>query len=143
MGAKASGLDELSDDFRKAVEDSIPGAKKIVGQGCNNVKKGAQRIIRAASHRGYLPHYPRAISYEVTVAGSVVSGEVGPDPAKLQGGLGGLLENGSRNNAAIPHLSPSLDAEEPRFAHYMEDLGAKLLEGLQVDGGPVVDPGGG
>lgn len=143
MGAKATGLTELSDDLRKAVERAIPGAKKIVGQGCLHVKRDAQRIIRAASHWGYLPHYPRSITYEVTASGTVVSGEVGPDPAKLQGGLGGLLENGSRNNPAIPHLGPALDAEDPRFTHYMEDLGAKLLEGVEAEGGPVVDPGGG
>ena len=143
MGAKASGLRELSADLRKAVEDTIPDAKKVAGKGGLNVKREAQRIIRERSKREYLPHYPRAITYEVKASGSVVSVEIGPENGKLQGGLGRIIENGSVNNAPIPHLSPALDLEENRFYGYMEDLGEKLLEGQQVDAGPVVDPGGG
>lgn len=143
MGAKINGLKELRADFRKAVEEAIPSAKKVVGQGCNNIKKDAQRIIRERSKRGYLPHYPRAITYEVKASGGLVSGEIGPEPERLQGGLGRLIENGSIHNAPIPHLSPALDAEENTFYSYMEDLGEKLLEGLTVDAGPEVDPGGG
>lgn len=141
MGATSHGLRELEADLREAAGQAVDEAKKVVGQGCLNVKRDAQRIIRAASHRGYLPHYPRSISYDVTVRGLVVSGEVGPKTEKLQGGLGRILEYGTINNAPIPHLSPALDAEEPRFARYAEELGAKLLEGQQVTG-PVTDPGG-
>ncbi|HEX2551114.1 MAG TPA: hypothetical protein VHK64_05935 [Nocardioidaceae bacterium] len=140
-GAKITGAKELSADLQKAVDTCIEGAKKIVGQGCNNIKKDAQRIIRENSHRGYLPHYPRAISYDVAVSGYVVSGEIGPKTEKLQGGLGGLLENGSVNNAPIPHLDPALSLEEPRFAPHIEELGVRLLEGGTVQGGPVEDPG--
>jgi len=143
MGAKVTGLRELSADLRKAVEDAIPDAKKICGKGSLNVKREAQRIIKERSKRGYLPHYARAITYEVKAAGSVVSSEIGPEKEKLQGGLGSIIENGSPTSAPIPHLSPALDLEENNFYSYMEDLGEKLLEGKQVDGGPVVDPGGG
>lgn len=141
MGAKATGLEELSEDLQKAVKEAIPGAKKIAGKGAMNVKKEAQRIIRERSKRGYLPHYPKAISYDVTAAGGLVSAEIGPKSEKLQGGLGRILEYGTVNNSAIPHLSPALDAEEHVFYSYMEELGEKLLEGLPVEGGPVVDPG--
>lgn len=141
MGAKASGLDGLSDDLRKAAERAVPDAKKIVGKGSLQIKRDAKRIIRAASHRGYLPHYPKSITYEVTTSGTVVSSEIGPESERLQGGLGRLLEDGSVNNAPIPHLNPALDFEEPWFIRYMEDLGVKLLEGVAVDG-PAVDPGG-
>jgi hypothetical protein len=140
MGATVTGLDELAADLRFAAEHAIEEVKKVVGQGCNNIKKDAQRIVRANSRRGYLPHYPRAITYTVSVRGQEVVGEIGPDPAKLQGGLGKIIENGSVNNAPIPHLSPALDLEEPRFARYLEELGAKLLEGQGVAGGPVTDP---
>lgn len=141
MGAKATGLEELSEDLQKAVKEAIPAAKKIAGKGAMNVKKEAQRIIRERSKRGYLPHYPKAISYDVTAAGGLVSAEIGPKSEKLQGGLGRILEYGTVNNSAIPHLSPALDAEEHVFYSYMEELGEKLLEGLPVEGGPVVDPG--
>lgn len=142
MGAKATGFKELSEDLRKAAENAIPDAKKITGKGSLNVKKEAQRIIRAYGKRGYLPHYPRSITYEVSVSGAIVSSEIGPESEKLQGGLGRLIENGSINNAPIPHLSPALDLEENTFYSYAEELGEKLLEGEAVDG-PVADPGDG
>jgi hypothetical protein len=141
MGAKATGLEELSEDLQEAVKNAIPDAKKIAGRGALNVKKEAQRIIRERSKRGYVPHYPRAISYDVTASGAYVTAEIGPESEKLQGGLGRLLEYGSINNSPIPHLSPALDAEENTFYGYMEDLGETLLEGGHIDGGPVVDPG--
>lgn len=142
MGATVTGLDELGADLQFARDHAIEEVKKVVGAGSNNVKKDAQRIIRAASRRGYLVHYPKSISYTVSVRGQVVVGEIGPDPARLQGGLGKIVENGSVNNAPIPHLSPALDLEEPKFARYLEELGVKLLEGQPGSGGPVTDPGG-
>jgi hypothetical protein len=141
MGAKAHGLTELEADLRKAAEEAVPAAKKIAGKGSLNIKKDAQRIIRAYGHKGYLPHYPRAITYEVKASGTLVSSEIGPESTKLQGGLGRLIEYGSRNNSPIPHLNPALDAEEGPFYRYMEDLGESLLEGKRVEGGPIVDPG--
>jgi hypothetical protein len=141
VGAKATGLDELSAGLRKAVEQAIPGAKKIAGKGALNVKKEAQRIIRERSKFGYLPHYPRSISYDVDAFGSLVTAEIGPKTEKLQGGLGRIIEEGTVNNAPIPHLSPALDREEHAFFSYMEELGEALLEGMPVEGGPVVDPG--
>lgn len=141
MGAHAEGLSDLIDDLKTAEETVVEKAKKVVGQGSLNVKRDAQKIIRANSPRGYLPHYPRAISYDVTAEGTVVTGEIGPRRDRDQGGLGPYIENGTVHNAPIPHLSPALDAEEPRLARYMEELGASLLEGQPTPDGPVTDPG--
>lgn len=142
MGAKSTGLKEFAADLQKAADTVEERGKRIVGQGCNNIKKDAQRIIRGASHRGYLPHYPRSISYDVRSGGGGIVGEVGPDRAKLQGGLGRLIEYGSRNSAPIPHLSPALDAELPRFERYAAELAESLLMGeTGPEGGPVTDPG--
>lgn len=141
MGATVTGLAELRAALEEAQKRALDETKKVVGQGCLNIKRDAQRIIRGASHRGYLPHYPRSITYDVTASGTLVTGEIGPDHSRLQGGLGRVLELGTRNNAPIPHLSPALDAEAPRFAEYMEQLGEALLEGRPVAGGPVTDPG--
>jgi len=140
MGAKASGLKELSADWQKAVKNAIPDAKKIAGKGALQVKREAQRIIREASKKGYLPHYPRAISYDVDAHGATVTAEIGPKTEKLQGGLGKVLELGTVNSAPIPHLDPALSLEENTFYSYMEELGEKLLNGEYVDG-PEVDPG--
>jgi hypothetical protein len=139
MGAKVTGLEELSEDMRNAVKNSIPEAKKIVGKGSLNVKRDAQRIVKAISKRGYLPHYPRSIGYTVTASGTLVSSEIGPEDSKPQGGLGPIIENGSVNNPPYPHLSPALDAEENTFFGFMEELGESLLEGQKVTG-PDIDP---
>jgi hypothetical protein len=140
MGVTVTGLDEVLHDLQSAHDRVADEGSTVVGQGCNNIKRQAARIVRAASHRGYLPHYPRSIDYDVTTAGTVITGEVGPNRAKLQGGLGRLIELGSANNAPIPHLSPALDAEEPGFARYTEEMGARALEGGSVTE-PVKDPG--
>jgi hypothetical protein len=141
MGAKVSGLFELKALWEEAVKKIIPEAKKVCGQGSLNIKRDAKRAIRAATHYGYLPHYPKSITYEVTDSGTVVRSEIGPDAAKRQGGLGRLLELGSQNNAPIPHLIPALDREEPKFVRYMGELGVDVMEGRDGPGGPVTDPG--
>lgn len=143
MGATAHGLTEWEADLDKAIEELTPAAERVVGQGCNNIKKQSRSIIEARSVRGYLPHYPRSIGYDVTTAEGTITGTVGPDKAMLQGGLGRLIENGSVNNAPIPHLRPSADAEQENFAYYTAKMGEQLLKGLGLDAadGPVVDPG--
>lgn len=143
MGVTVTGLADFLAQLQEAQDRAVEETKKVVGRGSLNVKRDAQRIIRAASHRGYLPHYPRSISYDVTARGTVVTGTIGPKTEKLQGGLGRILEYGTVNNAPIPHLGPALDKEEPVLARYMEDLGQALLEGWPTPGGPVTDPGGG
>lgn len=140
MAAKSSGLKEIAADCEFARDHAIEEVKKVVGRGSLNVKKAARETIRAASNRGYLPHYPKSITYDVRALSRVVIGEIGPDPARLQGGLGRLLEYGSRNNAPIPHLGPAVEAEEPRLAQYLEELGVKLMEGHGGSPGPVQDP---
>lgn len=141
MGATTEGLSDLVDDLRRASDEAVEATKKVIGKGCLNVKKGAQKIIRESSPRGYLPHYPRAISYDVTASGTVVTGEIGPRTDRLQGGLGPYIEDGTVNNAPVSHLSPSLDAELEPTAMYLEKVGAQLLEGdrTPVDGS-VKDP---
>jgi hypothetical protein len=73
-GAKVTGLSELSADLRKAAETVVEQAKKVVGAGCNNIKKDAKKRVAGYAH---LPHYPRSIDYDVTAAGTTVTGEVG------------------------------------------------------------------
>lgn len=143
MGAKSGGFKELARDLGIASDTVVEEGKKVVGKGCLNIKKQAQGIIRSNSPHGYLPHYPRAINYDVTAHAADIVGEVGPDADKPQGGLARIIEYGTVNNAPIPHLSPSLDAEEPRFVQQVAELGERLLDGRKGPGGPAVDPGGG
>lgn len=140
MGARKTGFEGLSKDLERAAREALPEARKITAKGCLEIKKNAQRIIRASSRRGYLPHYPRAISYDTSVSGSTVRGEVGPRTDRAQGVLARVLEQGTVNNAPIPHMGPALDLEEGPYYAYMEELGLKLIEGVEVEGAPVVDP---
>lgn len=141
MGAKTYGWKELGNDFGAAAEKVVEEGKKVVGRGCLSIKKDAQRTIRANSPRGYLPHYPRSITYEVTARAADITGEVGPDRGKLQGGLGRIIEFGTIHNAPIPHLIPAVDAETPTFERHVAELGEKLIMGQPGPGGPVTDPG--
>ncbi|GAA0738802.1 hypothetical protein Drose_04160 [Dactylosporangium roseum] len=143
MGAKSHGWKRLAEDLGAARERVVEDGKKIVGKGCLHIKKQSQQIIRDRSKRGYLPHYPRAIGYDVTAHAADIIGEVGPDANKLQGGLGRIIEFGSVNSAPIPHLIPSLDDEVPRFVGHVQELGERLLNGEKGPDGPVADPGGG
>jgi hypothetical protein len=129
MGAKLTGAKELQDDLQQAADDAVKGAKGVVSKGALNIKRDTKEIWANLAHA---PALPRAVGYDTTVSGTLVSAEIGPDKAKRQGALGNLLEYGSVNNAPIPALNPSLDAEEPRFASALEDLGIDLLEGRAV-----------
>lgn len=142
MGAKTYGWKEVGRDMHTASERVVEDGKKIVGKGCLNIKRQAQQTIREQSPHGYLPHYPRSISYDVTARAANITGEVGPDAGKLQGGLARLLEFGSIHNAPIPHLIPAIDDEEPKFARYVAEFGEKLINGESGPDGPVNDPGG-
>jgi hypothetical protein len=107
LSVTVTGLDEVLHDLQSAHDRIADEGGKVVGQGCNNIKKQAAKIVRAASRRGYLPHYPRSIDYDVTTTGTVISGEIGPSREKLQGGLGRLIELGSANNAPWTRRSPA------------------------------------
>lgn len=141
MGVTKSGWDELDADLANAVRMAVPETKKVVGKGCLEIKRTAKKIIKAASHHGYLPHYPKAITYEVETSGMVVRGEVGAVTERAQGTLSRVLEYGGIHSAPIPHMSPAADLQEGVFYAHMEQIGIDLLEGVESrGGGPVVDP---
>lgn len=119
-----SQLDGLVRDFEQASEDVLDEAEKVVSKGSLNIKNDARRRVSGFAH---LPQYPSSISYDTRRGANQVESEIGPDKDRSQGPLGTIIENGSVNNAPIPHLSPALDAEEPRFVSTAEDIGEKLL----------------
>lgn len=123
-----SELSDLAADLRRAGDSALDEGKKVVAKGSLNVKTRAREIIAEASDRGYLPHYPASITYETTPAADSVTGHIGPEEDRRQGPLGSILEDGSVNNAPIPHLGPALDEEEPQFEEAAAELGERLLE---------------
>lgn len=125
-GAKVTGLVEWKDDLTRVARDAEEDGKRIVGQGCNNIKK--EWKFRWSGHP-HIKHLPRAISYEVKVPYSDhIVGTCGVDKLKIQGPLANIIEYGSVNNAPIPGGLPALAAEEPRFLKFVADMGEGLLQ---------------
>jgi hypothetical protein len=128
MGATAHGLTELIDDLRSASERLAEESRKVVSKGSLNIKKDTQAKWRGAR---MAPSLAAAVSYDVTVSGTLITSEIGPDKDKRQGALGNIYEYGVPGTAPQPALNPALDAETPRFEQAVEDLGVSLLEGGQ------------
>jgi hypothetical protein len=125
MDVIVTGLTELLGAFAKAEAEVDDKTQRVVGFGCNQIKKDWQRRWTGYAH---IPHLPRAISYDVDSAAGVITGEVGPDRLKMQGGLGSYIEFGTINNGPIPGGIPSHAAEEPKFERAMGDMAEKLLD---------------
>ena len=128
QGVRVVGLDKVIVEFELASIKVIPEAEKVVGFGCNSIKKDWQATWKAAfgkkSHLGALPY---SISYDVTTTPGHITGETGPDLNKKQGPLGGIAEFGSPTSAPHPGGAPALDAEAPRFEAAMLALTERLL----------------
>jgi hypothetical protein len=120
-----TGLTELLGAFAKAEAEVQDKTERVVGFGCNAIKKDWKRRWTGYAH---LPHLPRAISYDVDSAAGVVTGEVGPDRAMLQGGLGSYVEKGTPTSGPIPGGLPAHETEEPKFINAMGDMAEKLLD---------------
>lgn len=119
-----STLREWADDLRRAADDVLDEADRVVSKGALNIKNHARELI---SGRAHLPHYPHSIGYDMERGEGEVSAHIGADRDKKQGTLLDVLEHGSINNAPIPHFAPAADAEEPRLERATADLGEKLL----------------
>jgi hypothetical protein len=117
-------IEQLAADLDAADAEAVEQCRKVVSRGCLNVKNWSRGLVDGYAH---LPHYPSSITYDTKVTGDLITGTVGPERARRQGKLGDIIENGSINNAPIPHLNPALDAEEPGFLRAAEDLAEKLL----------------
>lgn len=119
--ADASELLAYAHQLEHSVTNAEPELSKVVERGALNVKRGAQTLLRSWSQRHYLKHYYRSLSYDMDNDG--LGAEIGPDSAKLQGGMGRGVELGSANTRPSPHLFPAFDMEAPRF----EEQAARAL----------------
>lgn len=110
-----SELEQLADDLVDSVDRAMDAAVRVTERGALNIRRDAQDKVRAQISETYLPHYARAITYEVHESGLQVWAEIGPESDKPQGGMGPGVEFGSANAPPFPHLFPSLEEEEPRY----------------------------
>lgn len=126
MGVEVEGLDELIVSLTVADDVVMDLVERTVGRGNLNIKRDAARRISGYAH---LPHLPRAIDYDVQRDGYTVTSECGPNNAKLQGGLGSIIEFGTLTSGPIPFMSPALDAEAPRFERALADAAVEAING--------------
>lgn len=101
-----------------------PEAKKIVAKGALNIKNDARSRIKGLAHA---PAYPYSITYDPLDLPRGPAADVGPDKSRRQGALGNILEYGSSNNPAHPHMAPAVEAEAPRLEQAAADLAEKAL----------------
>lgn len=124
ISADLSGLADLAEEIAGSyprVEQQLVATTK---RGAHNIAEDARQ--RISGHRR-LPHYPRSITYDVTVDGDVIEAEVGPDKDRPQGPLGNILEFGTSKAPPMPHLLPALDAEEPRWVDHIVRAAGDIL----------------
>lgn len=115
----ANGLQMLVADLQREARVAPAQARQVVQKGLLNIKTDWRKRWTGFPHA---PRLPYAITYDTTVSGEKVEGEVGPDKDKTQGALGNLFEYGSVNNAPIPGGLPALQTEQPKFERAIEDL---------------------
>lgn len=124
MQVERYGLDTWADDLRRAAVGIDEQVKKVTGRTCLEIKKHAQGIVRGHKH---LPGLARSFSYDVTVKATEVVGEVGAVIGKAQGALDHIIENGTLENAPIPHWRPAADKQVPLWQKYLDDAAVEAL----------------
>jgi hypothetical protein len=123
-----SSLNQLRADLAEVPENAHVNIRAAVRFTAHGIRDGARQ---AASGIAHAPHYPRAITYDVTDlgVGRGVSAEIGPDKSRPQGALGNFLEYGDPRTPPQAHLGPALDRWTPDFVHGLEIAAADALEG--------------
>ncbi|ATO14686.1 hypothetical protein CO540_13310 [Micromonospora sp. WMMA2032] len=119
----------LAEALRAAPDEAHRNSRKAVSFTAFGIKKAAAQFASGIAHA---PHYPRAITYDVTDLGVGVgtAGEIGPDKNRRQGALGNFLEYGDPRTPPQPHLGPALDRWSPDFVAGQEKAAADALEAL-------------
>jgi hypothetical protein len=123
----AGDLDRLAADLEAAPAKLKPEVDRVIERGALNIRRGAQKRIRDQITGVYLPHYPRAITYDIEEGATFAEAEVGPESAKPQGGMGPAIEYGTSRAAPMPHLLPAYDAEIPRLVHFLSEAAEGVL----------------
>ncbi|HWB36617.1 MAG TPA: hypothetical protein VHA75_11390 [Rugosimonospora sp.] len=120
-------LGEWADELGRAAADTIREVRPVVSRGALNVKRDwARGYKRLGPH---ITDLPRTISYDLDQDAVSVGAEVGPDKALAgtQAPLGNVIEFGSPTSAPHPAGAAALEAEAPRFATNVLDVGERLL----------------
>src|SRR5690606_40015477 len=110
MGIDTRDVAAFAARLRGAPDRLAAEAKRVTSRGALNVKTEAQRRVRDATSgpgRTHLPHYPRAITYDVRTGRDWVRADIGPETARLQGGMGRGVEFGKSTRLNSSHVKIS------------------------------------
>lgn len=126
MRVEKHGFAELAADLERAGRDITDEVSKVTAKACLNMKKDAKQRVdgRGMPH---LKHLAGSFTYDVTVSGSLVVGEVGAELERRQGPLDGLIENGTLTSAPIPHWRPAADKEVPVWLDYLDQAAVDAI----------------
>lgn len=125
MDIKDFGFDEWADDLAAADKNITPQVKKVTSKTLLEIKKHAQKIVRG---HPTIKHMARSFNYDVDVyERTVVVGEVGADITRPQGPLSHVIENGTLENAPIPHWRPAAEAQVPLWEKYLADAAVEAI----------------
>lgn len=125
QGVDVTELDELAADLRGAGLRIGVDALGVVHRGANNIQRDARETAASGPRH---PFYPASITYDVEIEADRIVAEIGPDKDLPQGALGNIEEFGTSTLPPRSHLGPALDREEPKFEHFMGEIGAKALD---------------
>lgn len=118
-------LDDLAHDLDGAASEAARQVRPVIARGALNVKTDWKRRWQGLSNA---PALPAAITYDTRLTPTGAAAEIGPEKEKRQGDLGNLIEYGSVNNRPHPGGRPAAEAEEPRLARALEDLGVRAVD---------------
>jgi hypothetical protein len=99
---------------------TFAAAKPVMQKAGLKVRDDARQRISGLQHAS---RYPRSIQSEQVG----IQVEVGPEIGGPQWGLGDILEYGTPQSGAFPHLMPAAQAELPHLEKYLVDLAVKAL----------------
>lgn len=124
IDADLSELDVLAADLSQAGISAGFKVARVVEEWGQDVETQA----REWAPRKRLPHYARTITHDVTVVGSAVVGEVGPDKqVNGQASLAHIFEYGTSDLAPRAHVGPAHDRAIPGTVRKLEKLGGDIL----------------
>ena len=127
MRLDTSEVRGLSRDLTGVGARALPAMAEVIEKGAAKVQRKwrANARVSAGSHG---KHYPRSITHDVKFSRNAIIAEIGPDPAKKQGGM--AFEYGSVNQP--PHLdgNRAMDEQEPRIDRDIGDALDRLMDTL-------------
>ncbi len=116
-------LDRLARDFTTAPAKVIPAIVPVAHRAGAKIKASMRKD--AAGHR-HLPGLPRFVEYDVDVAPTSVTVEVG-FRKEGQGNLANVAAYGTSNNAPVMDVTRGLRDEVPDFMRWVARVGSEIL----------------